>query len=338
MADWISPSLAYTVYRPYGAAAASTFLNSAFQRSLKRKGAYRLPNFHQNKKLKTGFDSPTVGRNTSNMPRFKKRFGRFRRRFRKRFRRRGRGLVKRAIRGALRAQLRRIETQSWTDYFASSNFSPGDGLTGLRTYLYNPFAQNLITATAGNLVMLGTKLFIRGFRVKGNAVNVVAADAYIQFIHFTSARRNGFTLSTWNIYSSATTDTASPAVTSPQQQVAMYKQTGSAPPTGIYSPLSAATGYDTNEIKILKIKTFHLYNSGVAAGDMMHRFDIFFPINKFMMVEDLNQKSISSGTNFFKWRQHYLAVRVFSGTNETSSTTAITIPSMGVTSYWKNDQ
>lgn len=336
MADWVLQTFGNS-YKGLSNLAPSSFVNSAFQRSLKRKGAYRLPNFNQNKKLRTGDYTPTFGRNTSNMPRFKKGFRRFRRRFRKRRGRRGRGLVRRAIRGALRAQLRRIETQSWTDYFASSNFSPGDG-TSLRTYLYNPFAQNLLTATAGNLVMLGTKLFIRGFRVKGNAVNVVAADCYLQFIHFSSARRNGFTLSTWNIYNSATTDTASPAVTSPQQQIAMYKQTGTAPPAGIYSPASAAVGYDTNEIKIHKMKTFHLYNSGVAAADIMHRFDIFFPINKFMLIEDLNQKSIATGTNFFKWRQHYLAVRVFSGTNEVSSTTTVTIPSMAVTPYWKNDQ
>lgn len=276
------------------------------------------------------------------MPRYKRRARRPRRgkRGRRLFRGKRRGLVGRAIKGALRAQLRRTETMQTSFNGNAQNLRPGDG-TAYSTYLYNPLPQIFFQPppAGGRSLFLGTKIFLRGIRFKALAVNPVAADTLFQIFLFTSARRASYAAATLQEYTSLTTETAAPAPTPPQQNIIMYNEFGRAPPAGLFAPIYATSPFDTNEIKILRLKSLNFYNAGVAGDAAIAKIDFYVPINKFVKIEDPNETvSGTAAEGFFKWKQYYLGMRVYSGSTQASTTTSLSFTNWTYTVFWKNDQ
>lgn len=320
---------------------------SAIRESLrylrKRKFRPSLNDLKGDKRVKL---ESTVATDTSGTSRatsmFKRRRRRtFKRRFRRglrRFRRRG-GIVKRAVRGALRAQLRRIETMQTSFLGNNQNLRPGDG-TAYSTYLYNPLPQIFFQPppAGGRSVFIGTKIRLVGIRFKALAVNPVAADTLFQIFLFTSARRAAYAAATLQEYTSTTTETANPAPTPPQQNIIMYNQFGAAIGTA-FAPTNATAPFDTNEIKVIRMKSLNFYNAGVAGDAAIAKVDFYVPINKFVRVEDPNETiSGDAAHGFFKWRQYYLGMRVYSGSTQASVTTSLNFVNWAYTVFWKNDQ
>lgn len=272
------------------------------------------------------------------------------RRFRKRrrvVRRRHRhSLIARAVRASLRAQLRRTETQhaQYTTNTTNLDFVPGDG-TSTVAYVMNPWAGVLISSsavvgTASHAIVLGTKIFLRGVQLKARIKNANNGQTRVD-IYMISAKEktwpNTAGVTGWDKYINTTTATANPARPAGQSNIVLFESSVN----GGYTGVSSSSDFDTNNIKIIKRKSVYLNNYGVAANATFKIVNVWFPINKFVKLEDPDEANPNTAPVFFKWRQYYFVIRVFTGAaTDISNVSGASVDTGQVwfQPYWKNEQ
>lgn len=255
-------------------------------------------------------------------------------------------MIARAVRASLRAQNRRIETQHAQTVVNTTglDFKPGDG-TSTVCYVMNPFAGVLVSSfgavtSSSHALVMGTKLFLRGVQLRFRLRNAVQGQSMLK-IYMISAKQKSWTgtlgVTTWDKYISTTTDITNPTRAAGQSNIPLYETSLN----GGFTGASSSSSFDTNDIKVLKVKKYFFNNYGVAANNDFKLIKVWFPINKFVKLEDPSEVQQTAPPVFFKWRQYYFVMQVFSGAaTDIDSTQMLGIDAnqMWMQPYWKNDQ
>jgi len=277
---------------------------------------------------------------------FRKRKGRSR--FRSRKRRHGTGLIAKAVRASLRAQTKRIETQHAQYLTNTSNldFKAGDG-TSTVVYVCNPFAAYLLSSgavvpTSSHAVVLGTKLFLRGVQLKMRIYSTAGVTAMSRIdLYMISAKQKTWPavggVTAWDKYTSGTTAITVPTRAAGQSNIPLFETSTN----GGYTGISSSSDFDTNDIKIIKRKKILLNTYGQSSAGAFKIINAWFPINKFVKLEDPAEGDPTTAPVFFKWRQYYFVIRVFNGLAtdvDATQVASVDANNIWIQPYWKNDQ
>lgn len=269
-----------------------------------------------NKRLRKSFSL------RSKMVKFRRRrFRRFqrRRRFRKKVpfrRRRFTKAVRRVILKTTESKLRRVPESG------SLNLAQGDG-TSRVTYVQAP-ANSLIQGPESD-EFLGSKFWLKGISLRGQVGTSGETTTYngcLIRVTLVWSKEQGTGLDTAFVaFTSATTSIAAPLQTPPFQNPRFFETTNA---TNQFVGNGWALAFDRTKVKVIKSYTIQV-NPGVeneaGAGIIATPtpFNLYFPINRPMQIEDPAQGDLTSPF-MFKHGTYYLVMQAIANTNDVSST------------------
>jgi len=267
------------------------------------------------KKGKMAFRSRRFGRRRFG----RRRFGR--RRFRKRVpfkRRRFTKAVRRVIRRTAEPKVQRNP-----ENITGLTLTQGDGTTRV-IYVSNPPGGMIQGSEADELI--GDRIFLKGISLRGqvgtSGENTTFQGAKIRISCVWSKEQGSALDGAWTIFGSTTTPVANPTQIPPFVNPRFFESSNA---NLVFVGNGWTIPFDTRgKVRVLRSYTIQL-NPGVEnqadggiIGDVTP-FDLWFPINKWMRIEDPDQLDISSPFRF-KYGTYYLVMQVVSNTNDVSNT------------------
>lgn len=171
---------------------------------------------------------------------------------------------------------------------------------------------------------IGNKFFLKGFSLRGQVgtsgevTNRQGALIRVSLVY--SRQQNPSLFGQWTEFTSTTTSSANPTATSPDVNPRLF-QSDTLPFVGA----GWSIPFDHTRVKVLSSRTI-VVNPGVeneaGAGiiSMPTPFSFYFPINKWMQIEDADEESLV-GLLRFKYGTYYLVMQAVSNTNDVTNQT-----------------
>lgn len=343
MVDWISEGVHGTQIGFFSTFGAHPFLNQAFNPSIKRPA--ELPDLSKSAK-RPRLEFPTVApakvgnRMAFRRTRFRRRRTRFRRRrFRKNFKVRRRSFAKRVRRVILKtAERKKIDVSGVA--VLGQDLVEGDG-TSRVTYIYNPLS--LVSQGVQDDQFLGNAFWVSGISFRGQVglseFSTVSQGSLLRVSFVWSREQLPATASTFIALNSGTTaaltNTGGTVVAPPDTVPRLFESTGTLGFVGS----GYVIPFNGTATKVLKSVTIPVNPSGDVGSEanttVPTPFNLWFPLKRFMQIDDPVEADLSSTTIRFKKGTYYLVLQVISDTNSVLAANAVEMD-YRVTVYYRD--
>lgn len=231
-----------------------------------------------------------------------------------------------------------VKKKQYTE--TSFNLAPGNGTTGMNVRIFAPW-QSAFAQGTGSGQMIGSRARIYKFQWRLHFQNLVAGDIHIQLGFFSSDFQMDVTNANVDVNNEgttmtpATTITTVPTQTAPNGNIPMFDMTAT---PGQFAGLSSVSKFNTDNIKIIKIRNYKITGFGQAATDGFLDTSISIPFNKDVQIQE-TQETIDGVPRFFGpmggrkgYTQYYMFVRVWSQSFQ-SATDHLTCRHRGLLMY-----
>jgi len=252
----------------------------------------------------------------------------FRRRFRRRkrtFRRRRMPFRKRRFTKAVRRVI--LKTSEPKQIWAPENTTgyairEGDGTSRIIN-VTSPLSAPIQGVEDDQFI--GNKFFAKGIVLRGQvgtSGEVTNRQGCIIRITLVFSKEQNPLDGAWTEFTSATTSSAAPLATSPNVNPRFFESSNA---TLQFVGNGWTLPFDRTRVKVITSKTI-VVNPGVendaGAGiiAMPTPFNLYFPINKWMQIEDPDQNSLTDPLRF-KYGNYYLVMQAVSNTNDVTDQT-----------------
>lgn len=322
MTDWITEGVLATQGRLFGTFGAHPFLNTAFNPGIKRP--YNLPNLVTSTAKRPRLELPSTVRKSTNRMAFRRsRFRRrrtFRRRTRKNFRRSRRAPFARRVRRVIlkSAEAKKIDTTGVA--VLGTDLREGDG-TSRVTYIYNPIS--LVTQGVQDDQFLGNSFWVKGVAFRGQvglSEHSTASHGAIMRVSWVWTREQLPATGTQFLElnsgtTAALTATAGTVVAPPDTVPRLFESTGTLGFVGA----GYVIPFNRTAVKVLKTVNIPVNPSGTTDDGtdptVPTPFNLWFPLRKWMQIDDPTEGDLSATTLRFKRGTYYLVLQVISDTN-----------------------
>lgn len=339
MTDWITEGVIGTQLRLGATFAAHPFLNKAFNPSLKRPSGFTdLSSFRKRPRLEI------TAKKGTNMAFRRSRFRRRRTRFRRRrFRRNTRkSSFKRFARKVRRvviktAERKKIDTTGVA--VLGADLREGDG-TSRVTYIYNPIS--LVTQGVQDDQFLGNSFWVSGVAFRGQVglseFSNAISGANLKVSWVWSREQLPATGSTFLELNSGTTAaltaTGGTVVAPPDTVPRLFESTGTLGFVGSGEVIP----FNGTAVKVIKSVTIPVNPGGDSTGATVTAptlFNLWFPLKRFMQIDDPVEGDLSNTTLRFKRGTYYLVMQLIADTNSVLAANSVEMD-YRVTVYYRD--
>lgn len=321
MTDWISEGVIGTqlgIARTFGA---HPFLNQAFNPGIKRPSTLPdLSRFAKRPRVEvTATARPITNKMALRRTRFRRRRRLFRRRrFRRINRKRSFKRFARKVRRVVikTAERKKIDTTGVA--INGLNIREGDG-TSRATYIYNPIS--LVTQGVQDDQFLGNSFWVSGVNFRGQVglsqheAAIGGATLKVSWVWSREqlpATGTGF-LELNSGTTAALTATAGTVIAPPDTVPRLFESTGSLGFVGNGNVIP----FNGTAVKVIKTTYISINPSGVtdSAVTAPTLFNLWFPLKKFMQIDDPVEGDLSATTLRFKHGTYYLVMQLIADSN-----------------------